>query len=49
MSRQFDEEDPEDCPECGGEGIILNDCFEDTCCCLDPEEEHGYKDCPYCS
>ena len=29
------------CPTCGGEGEILQDCFEDTCCCADPEE-HGY-------
>lgn len=40
--------DEDDCEECGGEGVILNDCFEDTCCCADPEEEHGYRDCPLC-
>ena len=36
------------CGECGGDGKVLNDCFEDTCCCADPELEHGYRTCPAC-
>ena len=36
------------CGECGGEGYVLNDCFEDTCCCADPESQHGYSVCPVC-
>lgn len=41
---------PEDdeCPECGGEGYITAECFEDTCCCADPDEEHGLIACPLC-
>lgn len=37
-----------DC-ECGGEGWIVDDCFEDTCCCADPESEHGLIPCPNCN
>lgn len=39
----------EGCFECGGEGWIMADCFEDTCCCADPEEEHGVIPCPNCN
>lgn len=39
----------DDCPECGGAGWIIADCFEDTCCCMDPEVEHGVIRCPSCS
>ena len=28
----------DECYECGGEGYIVADCFEDSCCCADPEE-----------
>ena len=38
----------EDCYECEGEGFVLNECFEDTCCCADPELQHGYRICPVC-
>ena len=38
----------EDCPECGGEGFIEDECFEDTCCCADPATEHGLITCPMC-
>lgn len=38
----------DECPECGDEGVVLNDCDEDTCCCEDPEESHGYSICPVC-
>lgn len=44
----YDEPD-QDCYECGGEGWITDDCFEDTCCCLDPDEEHGIIPCPRCN
>jgi hypothetical protein len=26
----------------------LADCFEDTCCCANPEKSHGYVRCPVC-
>lgn len=39
----------EDCFECGGEGWVTADCFEDTCCCADPELEHGIIPCPNCN
>lgn len=35
----------EECGECGGEGWVVADCFEDTCCCADPELEHGMVRC----
>lgn len=44
---QFDDFD-ELCGECGGEGYIVDDCFEDTCCCADPENEHELIRCPSC-
>lgn len=40
--------DDEECSECGGEGYVPADCFEDTCCCADPDLEHGYETCPQC-
>lgn len=39
----------EECYECGGEGFVLDDCFEDTCCCADPETEHDVIPCPVCA
>lgn len=42
-------DDDEDCHECGGKGWIVDDCFEDTCCCADPEIEHGLIPCPLCN
>jgi hypothetical protein len=39
----------EDCLECGGEGWILDGCFEDTCCCADPENDHVYLPCSRCN
>lgn len=27
-----------DCWNCGGTGFIGHDCGEDTCCCLNPED-----------
>lgn len=44
----FDPED-DDCYECGGEGWIVDDCFEDTYCCADPEWDHGVIPCPVCN
>lgn len=35
-----------DCPECGGEGFIEDDCDEDTCCCAEP---HEMIPCPTCT
>ncbi len=32
------------CYECGGEGYSGHDCGEDSCCCLEPEEDV----CPVC-
>lgn len=33
------------CEHCGGEGVSGHDCGEDTCCCLDPEDNIP---CDYC-
>ena len=38
----------DECPRCGGEGYIEDDCFEDTCCCADPASSHGIVKCPTC-
>jgi hypothetical protein len=27
------------CQDCGGDGYFEHDCFDDSCCCLDPEDE----------
>lgn len=40
--------DGEGCFECGDEGYVVDDCFEDTCCCADPELQHGLIRCPVC-
>ena len=47
QERDYDEDD--ECGECGGEGWIDNDCFEDTCCCADPVASHGIRPCPLCN
>lgn len=39
---------PETCFKCDGDGYVVADCFEDTCCCEDPETEHGIISCPLC-
>jgi len=44
----IDDLDHEECFECGGEGYVLDDCFEDTCCCADPYAQHGMIPCPVC-
>ena len=33
------------CETCGGEGVDGHDCGEDTCCCLDPEENQTCDVC----
>lgn len=33
------------CDYCGSEGVYGHDCGEDTCCCLDPEEN---VECEWC-
>jgi len=35
----YDDGDYVDCWNCGGEGFSGHDCGEDTCCCLDPEDD----------
>ena len=37
------------CFDCGGEGLILDSCFEDTCCCSDPEFQHETLTCLTCN
>lgn len=32
-------ETTETCTNCGGSGFSGHDCGEDTCCCLEPEED----------
>ncbi len=39
---------PFDCEDCEGEGLVVGDCFEDTCCCADPASEHNLVQCPTC-
>lgn len=36
------------CYRCDGAGMIPADCFEDTCCCADPELAHDMMPCPVC-
>jgi hypothetical protein len=40
------ESDPETCGACDGEGYY-HDCGEDTCCCLNPEEDDCFP-CEEC-
>jgi hypothetical protein len=28
---------------------VRGDCFEDTCCCEDPDLKHGTITCPVCN
>jgi hypothetical protein len=46
------------CWKCGGEGVDGHDCGDDTCCCLNPDDnlvcdncdgEGGYYLCPSCN
>ena len=36
------------CFVCDGEGSVMADCGEDSCCCLVPEVEHGRVRCGNC-
>lgn len=49
--------DWEECWDCGGEGVTHHDCGEDTCCCINPQDnvvcdtcngEGGWYRCPTC-
>ena len=33
------------CWQCGGDGVYGHDCGEDTCCCLDPEDDDPCEVC----
>ena len=33
------------CEQCGGDGVDGHECGEDTCCCLDPEDN---EPCDFC-
>ena len=37
-----------ECYACGGEGLVLDDCFEDSCPCADPETDHDIVECEVC-
>lgn len=45
----LDEDDTDECPFCGGDGYVLDDCFDDACCCIDPETQHDLVECNVCS
>jgi hypothetical protein len=42
------DDEVESCPDCHGEGYVLADCFEDSCCCANPEEDHDLVPCATC-
>jgi len=44
ITKMLDEIEETLCPECHGSGFVEHDCFEDSCCCLNPEDEP----CPLC-
>lgn len=37
------------CWVCGGDGVNIADCIEDSCCCADTEDEHGIVTCNNCN
>ena len=37
--------DWERCWDCGGDCVVGHDCGEDTCCCLDPEDNLVCQTC----
>lgn len=39
------DDDPIECDDCGGTGVNGHDCGEDTCCCLNPEENVECQRC----
>jgi len=36
------------CFECDGDGYLVADCEEDSCCCLNPEAHHRLVTCDNC-
>ncbi len=44
----------QECGNCGGDGVTGHDCWEDCCCCADPEDNvacdicHGVGAFPLC-
>jgi len=38
-----------ECYECGGDGWVVDQCDEDSCCCEDPEASHGLVPCSVCN
>jgi hypothetical protein len=41
--------DRELCEDCGGDGYVEAGCFEDSCCCANPEVDHDYETCHACA
>lgn len=41
----YEDDDWVVCETCGGEGVNGHDCGEDTCCCLQPEENVSCQTC----
>ena len=37
-----------ECWDCGGAGVTHHNCGEDTCCCLDPEDNVMCETCGGC-
>lgn len=37
--------DMEECDACGGDGVSGHDCGEDTCCCLNPDDNITCQTC----
>lgn len=35
----------EECWQCGGDGVFGHDCGEDSCCCLEPEDDEICEIC----
>ena len=51
MSTQGDFSDSyeeDECYECHGDGVVFAECFEDSCCCANPEQDHNVIPCPVC-
>jgi hypothetical protein len=48
IPEQWRDDEGEPCEECGGEGWVEGDCFEDTCCCVNPAASHGLVECQSC-
>lgn len=35
----------EPCEQCGGDGVFGHECGDDTCCCLDPDDNETCSEC----